>query len=87
MIIDKTKEECAHIPHSLDGEVLLEERKDEDGNSKGFLTIKPEYLKHYGETKSSEELAELGFGKYMNTIASVMARSDIKGRPPEVIVG
>ncbi len=37
-VIDTNKPEYAHIPKSLEGEVLLEEVKDENGAIKGWIT-------------------------------------------------
>lgn len=86
-IIDRKRPEDKHIPATLDGEVLLEETKDADGRTTGFHTIKAEYLKHYADTRSDEELAELGFGKYMDKVALVKERSDIVGKILGVTAG
>ena len=83
MIIDKNNPEHNHIPSTLDGEVLLEETKDSEGNHTGYLTIKPEYLKHFAETKTDEELEALGYGKFMDKIADIKTRANIKARIPK----
>jgi len=39
-----TRAKYPHIHPSLDGEILLEEHRDEIGNLKGVITIRPEEL-------------------------------------------
>ncbi|MCK5236204.1 MAG: hypothetical protein KAR06_04385 [Deltaproteobacteria bacterium] len=82
MIIDKKKEAHKHIPASLDGMVLLEETKDENGKTTGFHAIEPGYLKHYAETKTDEELKTLGYEKFMDKVAFVKARPNIMAKVP-----
>ena len=84
MIIDKNNPDHKHIPHTLDGEVLLEETKDTAGNTTGFLTIEPGYLKYYAETKTNAELKELGFEKFMDKIADIKGRAVIVAKIPPV---
>ncbi len=38
------RERYPHIPRKLDGMILLEEVKDEEGRIKGWITIAPETL-------------------------------------------
>lgn len=83
MIIDKNNKDHAHIPATLDGEVLLEETKDDDGKITGFHTIKAEYLKHYAETKTDKELKSLGFGKFMDKVSDIKTRANIKAKIPQ----
>lgn len=83
MIIDKNNPDHKHIPCTLDGEVLLEETKDENGEVTGFHTIKSEYLKHYAETKTDVELKELGFGRFMDKIVDIKTRANIKAKIPK----
>ncbi|MCK5616986.1 hypothetical protein KAR91_84775 [Candidatus Pacearchaeota archaeon] len=71
MIIDTKKKEYEHLPKSLKGEVLLEETFDEGGNLSGFLTIKPEVLKYFAESKTKGELKEMGYDKFNSHIEKI----------------
>ena len=82
MIIDKNNPVYKDIPHSLHGEVLLEITKDSKGKPSGFHTIKPEYLKHFAETKNPAELKVLGFEKFMDKVNEIKGRSDIIAKVP-----
>ena len=66
-IIDKKLPEFADVPHTLEGEVLLERTYDTNGKLTGFLTAsKQEVLKRKG--KAVAELAAEGWDKYKGVL-------------------
>lgn len=84
-LIDKTKKEFKDVPTSLDGEVLLEKTKDTQGNITGYLTVKPEFLKHLSETMTQVELKTAGYGKFQRQLDFVKGKSDIIAKKPKGI--
>ena len=85
MVIDKLKDEYMHIPSTLEGEVLLEEIVDENGNIKGWHTIDAGVLKHFALTKNPQELKFMGFEKFADKIEAVKNREDILEKIPKGI--
>ena len=70
MIINKDDPQFADVPHSLEGEVLLERTYDKDGNLTGYITAAVDTVLAMKD-KTEDELRESGWIKYKKVIDAV----------------
>lgn len=68
-IIDTTMKEFKDVPKSLNGEILLERTKDNNGNISGYLTCSVDRIMSL-KNKTDEELDNIGWGKHRHIIDS-----------------
>lgn len=69
-IIDILKPEFNDVPVTLDGEVLLERTKDEQGNITGYMTAPTSFAISLKD-KTDMELKELGWLPFKSIIENI----------------
>lgn len=75
MIIDKNKDQFAHLPSSAHGQVLLEE------NVSGFITCERDVFLAM-KRATAQERADAGWGRYEEKIQSI-TEEELNGPIPD----